>query len=56
MRISFRTAIENYTPEEVDQTWYDLAEALEKASAANVDAMDRRVLGSPIPNPPKSVQ
>jgi len=56
MRIGFRTAIEKYITEEVDQGWYDLAAALEKASAANVDAIDRRVSGSPVPNPPRSVQ
>jgi len=46
MRVSFRTAIERYTPAEVEQSWYWLAESLERVAIAKLEEL-YRVEGGP---------
>jgi len=38
-QLSFRQALERWTPKEVDDGWYDLAEELERRSIALMDAV-----------------
>ena len=52
IRVSFRTAIERYTPAEVDESWYWLAESLERVAIAKLEEL-YRVEGGP---PGKRVQ
>jgi len=52
MRVSFRTAIERYTPVEVDESWFWLAESLERVAIAKLEEL-YRVEGGP---PGKRVQ
>jgi len=45
-RLSFRTAIERYTPVEVDESWFWLAESLERVAIAKLEEL-YRVEGGP---------
>jgi hypothetical protein len=47
IRVSLRTAIERYTPAEVDESWYRLAESLDRVAIAQLEELYRVEVGPP---------